>query len=135
MRSLISFVLFIVLAVFLFSTCPDKQEHVDALSDEVTAMIAEKLGNSAMAEQISTSPEMQELIAQFGPSMIDVDNYFVFSLGKINLSGEEQTVSLGIGGHVFTFSDKIVQAAGELATKAGELMDSAKDSINDWLNN
>ena len=32
-----------------------------------------------------------------------VDNYFIFSVGKIGYDGKEKTVSFGILGHVFTF--------------------------------
>ena len=62
---------------------------------------------------ILDNSEFQTLINSFagplasalGLSIVDVDNYFLFSIGKFN--GE--IISFGIGGHVFTYEDKIVQ--------------------------
>ena len=47
------------------------------------------------------------LVAQFADAVVGqfmrVDNYVVFSVGRIRYGGETKTVSFGILGHVFTF--------------------------------
>ena len=49
----------------------------------------------------------EKLVAQFADAIVgqfmSVDNYVIFSVGKIRYGGETKTISFGILGHVFTF--------------------------------
>lgn len=109
MKKLIILAIFAFLLIFLFSTCPDKQDHRNRLRGAVTQIISEKLNSSEIEDAMTESPEFQQLIDELATAAVDVDNYLLFSIGKVELNGKEQIVSLGIGGHVFTFNDKIVQ--------------------------
>ena len=66
---------------------------------------------------ISSIPGFDGVMQLLGDNMVDVDSYFLFSLGRMELNGEEQIVSFGIGGHVFTFNDKIVKQGANLVQK------------------
>lgn len=117
MKKLIGLAIFIGLIVLLYSTCPEKKDHTEALSDSVSQIISEQVPGVDV-NTLSSIPGFEGVLQFVGENMVDVDNYFLFSLGKMDLGGEQQVVSLGICGHVFTFNDKIVKECASLYEKA-----------------
>lgn len=98
-------VLFGLCAVAVIS-CPDRQDHKDAIMEVVSSAINDELQTS--------DKDAQELSAFFGSigssvagylldNRLTVKNYFVFSVGELkDLEGVDQKVSVGVFGHVFT---------------------------------
>ncbi len=121
MKKLIGLAIFIALIVFLYSSCPEKSDHTDALSDSVSQIISEQVPGVDV-NTFSSIPGFEGVLQFVSENMVDVDNYFLFSLGKMDLGGEQQVVSLGIGGHVFTFNDKIVKEGANLYEKASNTL-------------
>lgn len=121
MKKLIGLAIFIGLIIFLYSSCPDKEDHTEALSDSATEIISSQVPGMDV-NTLNSIEGLDDILKWFGSNMVDVDNYFVFSLGKMDLGGEEQVVSLGIGGHVFTFNDKIVKEGANLYQKGSEAL-------------
>lgn len=119
MKKLIGLAIFIGLIVLLYSTCPEKKDHTEALSDSVSQIISEQVPGVDV-NTLSSIPGFDGVLQFVGENMVDVDNYFLFSLGKMDLGGEQQVVSLGICGHVFTFNDKIVKEGANLYEKASK---------------
>lgn len=113
MKKLIGIIIFVGLIVFLYTTCPDKTAHTEALAEDVTKIISDQVPG-VDENLINSIPQVQGIIQFFGSNMVDVDNYFIFSLGRTNIDDKEQVVSLGIGGHVITFNDKIVHEGARL---------------------
>mgnify|MGYP003292381576 CR=1 FL=1 len=114
MRKLLSFILFIGLVAFLYTYCPDESAHVEALADELPELLNEKLNEIGLdngTADLGTNQAVQDVIKTLAPRLVDVDNYILFSIGREMMSGENNVVSFGIGGHVFTFNDEIVQKA------------------------
>ena len=102
-------VLLVVLAGVGVMTCPDKQAHKDA----IMSVINEKINESVSKD----STEGDEGIALFASSLgsgivgyvldnrLTVKNHFVFSTGELNkLDGTRERLSVGVFGHVVTFS-------------------------------
>lgn len=94
----------------LFMTCPGKDKHCDAVSHELTSAISDGISGNAgdgdfagmlggMFGNMIAARIVDAVVGQF----MTVDNYFIFSVGKIGYDGKEKTVSFGILGHVFTF--------------------------------
>lgn len=121
MKKLIGLAIFVGLIVFLFSSCPDKKDHTEALSDSVTQIIGEQVPGIDVS-LLNSIPGMDGVMSFIGDNLVDVDNYFLFSLGKMDLGGKEQVVSFGICGHVFTFNDKIVKESAGLYQKASNAL-------------
>lgn len=115
MKKFIGLLIFIGLLVFLYFSCPDKTAHDEALSESLTEVINDKLSSSGIATE-----DVKKIIKEVGSYMVDVDSYLIFSLGKFN----DEVVSFGIGGYVFTFNDEIVK-------KGAEFAQSAKEKIKD----
>ncbi len=102
-------------------TCPDKQAHKDA----ILAVINEKLNENIQNNSKDGDEGLAVLGASLGTSIsgwildsgLTVDNKFVYSVGKFNTGKEIKNVSVGVFGHVFTFSkedvDKILKELTE----------------------
>jgi len=99
------FIIFAVLIVGMIVSCPDKRAHTDALKDMASILLNDKVSTSK-------SNDWQYLGAMLGNNVIGavidnslyVDNYFLFSIGRITFDGVENKVSFGIFNHVFTKS-------------------------------
>ena len=93
-------------------TCPDKQAHKDA----ILAVINEKLNENIQKNAKDGNDGLAILGASIGTSItgwildsgLSVDNRFIYSVGKFNTGKEIKQVSVGVFGHVFTFSKKDV---------------------------
>ena len=87
-------------------SCPDRQDHKDAIMEVVSGAINDGLqtsdkesqGLSAILGSVGSS-----IAGQLLENRLTVKNYFVCSIGEIkDLDGEDQRVSVGVFGHVFT---------------------------------
>lgn len=120
MKKLFNLILFVLLIGFLYVTCPDDSAHVDALSEALPEYFKEQIGLDNEYSELKNNPAMQNLINTLAPKLVDVDNYLLVSIGREKFSGEDQIVSFGIGGHVFTFNDEIVKKGADFAKKFNE---------------
>ena len=106
---LIVFFLVIGILIAAILTCPKKDQHVATISDRISSVL-----NSQLTEE---SDEFETLGVLLGSALatpiirnfISVDDYVVCSVGKYTYQGEEQIVSLGVFGHVFTVSKKRIE--------------------------
>ena len=116
----IPFIIFALVVIAAVMTCPDRQDHKDAIMAVINERISEEIqqsssdGNGALAALgASIGTSVSEWILDKG---LFVDNYFVCSIGKFNTGKEYKRVSVGVFGHVFTFSkDDVDEVLKELA--------------------
>lgn len=93
------------LLALLIVTCPQKDAH----QDEARIMVTNVLDNKILCSQSKKFGTLSALGSLFVPELVDafleselkVDNYLIFSVGKIFYNGKSMTVSFGILGHVF----------------------------------
>jgi len=113
MKKIVAPILFVLLVlVGLIVTCPDKQKHVDAITDEMHSAVNDKI-HEKMTENDDISQGLELLGGAFANTIVDgvvknsisVKNYFVCSIGEISLMGKTKQVSIGFLGHVFTTFD------------------------------
>ena len=86
-------------------TCPDKDAHKDAIQNVV---------KEALADEVNAGEDngLSGILTGIGSSVsgwiidkgLTVENHFVYSVGKFSDGKEPKTVSVGVFGHVFTFS-------------------------------
>ena len=120
-KALIAIIAVLIVGAAAVVTCPDKQAHKDAIMPVVNEKINDELKTD--------DEEMQGLSVLFGSigsgvagyvidNRLTIKNHFLWSTGEIqNLDGEMKQVSVGVFGHVFTFSkedvDKILKELTE----------------------
>lgn len=94
----------------LLITCPGEEKHRQTVVDEIAeAALKDNIWQAGDDGLLGAFGETlgNMLVAQFADAVVGqfmrVDNYVVFSVGRIRYGGETKTVSFGILGHVFTF--------------------------------
>lgn len=92
----------IAILLILLLTCPGKDSHAEKINEAFTEYMGSRsIDNNGEA----LSYGLALLLGNYAINRItSVDNYGVFSLGRISFGGESRIVSFGILGHVFTFS-------------------------------
>lgn len=95
---LIVLIVFLALGCIMAFTCPDKDEHVEAINTELMTLIADEAGTETQTYAALGAG----IVSKALKSQIKVDNYILFSLGKIHYKREDKIVSVGVFGKVFT---------------------------------
>ena len=86
-------------------TCPDKEAHKEAIKNVIKEAISEELGASSESDLSGVLSSLGSSVSGWIlDSSLSVENHFVYSVGKYTGGKEPQTVSVGVFGHVFTFS-------------------------------
>ena len=105
-KLIITLLIIIGLGAVAVVSCPDRQDHKDAIMEVINGAINDELQGSDAGEQA-----LSALVGSIGSSVagylidnrLTVKNYFVFSVGELNdIDGVDQKVSVGVFGHVFT---------------------------------
>ena len=105
-KLLITLLILLGLGAVAVISCPDRQDHKDAIMEVVSGAINDELQTSDKDSQ-----EISVFFGSIGSSVagylldnrLTVKNYFVFSVGELkDLDGVDQKVSVGVFGHVFT---------------------------------
>lgn len=93
----------VALVVTAALTCPDRKQHVQVISDRLSVLYEgaeyDDDGSGVFGALLGGL-----LLSATIESMITVDDYFVFNVGKVTYEGEDRVMSIGAFGHVFALS-------------------------------
>lgn len=116
MKKLLVSLFFIALVILLALTSPPKKVH----SETITNVFNDAIRNKSKSDNIF-GMLMDGAASYFLSSIVDknliVDDYLIFSLGKIQVQEESKIVSVGILNHVFTLGTKEMLEALESSSK------------------
>ena len=113
---LIALLILCVLLGVLVVTVPNREAHRQAIVGSSREWVGDKVEERDMGDILG---ELVKWISGKGADiaidqLLQVDNHFIYSTGKLMLGEKPKTVSLGILGHVFTFGkDDIDQVLKE----------------------
>ncbi len=110
---IITLVAIVGLIVAAVATCPKKVEHVAFLTDRINVIVTEEL------EQSGGGGDLAPLGLMFGNAIVvplvekslNVNDNFLFSVGKIPVDGKEKVVTVGAFGHIFSASKEQMKKA------------------------
>lgn len=91
-----------VVALFIV-TCPNRADHTNAIMDVVNSSLNDKSKGEEDGWSILGSAIGSKIIGALLEQKLQVNNYFVCSVGQITLQGKTKTISVGVLNHVFTF--------------------------------
>ncbi len=94
-----------------------EEETVDKLGDNILA----KLGKGVVVKTVETALN----------SKLKVDNYYLFNTTHVRLKGEDQILSVGMFGHVFTFDKQMLRDKLNEALNAKEEAASEKEAAKE----
>ena len=113
---LCTLLILIILGGICVATCPDREAHSETLKDLVNQVITSELSGEEEDADLVMFGSMigTGLVGLVIDNMLNVENYFVYSVGTITYDGETQVVSVGMLNHVFTIDkEKALQMAEE----------------------
>lgn len=107
MKKFLVLILFLaVIVVGLVFTCPTKQQHVDAVMNEVNGLMSDAASDVGLDTDsgwgMVGKMAIGSLAQNYLESQLYYNNYFVFSTCQITFNGKTSTTSVGIFNHVFT---------------------------------
>lgn len=117
-KPMLAIVILLLVVVVMAVTNPDRRDHSQAISREVTGALTSVADSSGFADD----PIAQGFMAigqAFAGNIVDAavnnllryNNYVVLSVGRIDFQGKTYTVSVGLLGHVWTMDkDEMVKA-------------------------
>ena len=131
MKKLLIVAIILLLAVLMTQTVPDKQAHKEAMMEAITEYVDEEVDQRGLGDNVLTNLGKGVVIKTIETvlnSKLKVDNYFIFNTTHVRLKGEDQILSLGIFGHVFTFDKQMLREKLEEAAKVKEEAISEKEA-------
>lgn len=101
-------------------TCPDKKAHKEALADTFAEYASYKIDENKdnglsdvlneglkALRKVGGDKVVEATLSQF----LEVDNYYVLSIGRLKQGSEKKLISIGLFGHVFTPTSSMIDNA------------------------
>jgi hypothetical protein len=105
---IISLLVIISILVVLVLTCPKKDQHVEALMENITYVLGDAAGEDDL--KLLGSVIGSAIAKPVVNSFLVVDDMVIFSIGHIEYDGQDNIVSVGVLGHVFTASKEQIKS-------------------------
>ena len=123
MKKLIVIAIILLVAILMVMTRPDNAAHKEAMMEAVKEFVSDEADSLGLGDNILTDLGkgiVNKTIEKVLNSKLEMHDYLVLNTTYVKLQGEEQLLSLGIFGHVFTFDSKMLhekleEAANEKA--------------------
>ena len=104
-------IILLLVAVLMVLTVPDKQQHKEAMMEAINEYVEEeavdKLGDNVLAKL--GKGVIVKTVETALNSKLKVDNYYLFNTTHVRMKGEDQILSAGLFGHVFTFDKEMLR--------------------------
>jgi len=120
MKKILFLIILVAAVVGAVVTCPDKKAHKQALADTFAEYASYKIDENKdngfgdilneglnVLRKAGADKVVEATLSQF----LEVDNYYVCSIGSIKRDGEKQLISIGLFGHVFTPTSSMIDHA------------------------
>lgn len=126
MKKLISLAIVVVIAMTMVVTCPDKAAHEEAVKKELKDVVRLADNESKGMIEVLLGTLLSGVMDNAVDYVVNVDNYVVCSVGRIEIAGLDKAVSLGVFGHVF-----MLMNADDVAKKMNEEEDADTDNTEE----
>lgn len=104
-KKIVAIAVIVIAIIILALSCPNKQTHVEALNNAIMTYLTESMSKDSTMTKDGSDELATGLASSIVPkvlnSKLNVNNYFLFSVGELTDEGKTKTVSFGILGHVF----------------------------------
>jgi DNA repair exonuclease SbcCD ATPase subunit len=130
MKKYLLIIIVLLVAVLMVLTVPDKAKHKEAMMEAINEYVeeeaVEKLGDTVLA-RLGKGVIVKTVETALN-SKLKIENYYLFNKTYVRLDGEDQMLSLGMFGHVFTFDKEMLREKLEEAMNAKEEAKSEKEA-------
>jgi hypothetical protein len=130
MKKLLVIVIILLVAVLMKMTVPNKQAHKEAMMEAIKEFVEEEAENKFGDNVLSDLGQnvVVKTIELALNSKLKMHDYLVLNTTYVRMDGEEQLLSLGMFGHVFTFDKQMLREKLEESLKAKEEAASEKEA-------
>lgn len=120
MKKILFLVILAAVVVGAVVTCPDKKAHKEALADTFAEYASYKIDENKDNGLSDVLNEGLKVLRKAGgdkvveatlSQFLEVDNYYVLSIGKLKQGDEKKLISIGLFGHVFTPTSSMIDHA------------------------
>lgn len=120
MKKILFLVILAAVVVGAVVTCPDKKAHKEALADTFAEYASYKIDENKDNGLSDVLNEGLKVLRKAGgdkvveatlSQFLEVDNYYVLSIGRLKQGGEKKLISIGLFGHVFTPTSSMIDHA------------------------
>ena len=123
MKKLLVVVIILLVAVIMVITRPQKRAHKEAMMEAVKEYVNDQADSLGLGDNVLTDLGkgiVNKTIEKVLNAKLEMHDYLLFNTTYIMLQGEEQLLSVGLFGHVFTFDkemlrEKLEESANEKA--------------------
>ena len=130
MKNLLIILIFLMIAVILILTRPDKEQHNEAMMKAIEEYVDEeardRLGDNALAK-IGRGIVVKTAETALN-SKLRENNYFIFNTTSVHLKGKDNTLSVGILGMVLTFDKETIREKLEEALQTKETLKTERET-------
>ena len=122
---IIAILVIIGLLAAMVLTCPKKEQHVNVLNEKFSYILS---------DTVDSNDDFKVLGAMLGSAIskqvlnmyLIVDDHILFSVGRLEYKGENNLLSVGAFGHIFTISNKELKRRVEQNKDTQELLNRFK---------
>jgi hypothetical protein len=121
----------LMFALIMTQTVPEKEKHKEAMMKAVKEYIDEEATNRGFGDNVLTNLGKNVVVKTVETALnskLKVHNYYVLNTTYVRLNGEEQMLSLGMLGMVFTFDKEMLREKLQEALNAKEEAISEKEA-------
>ena len=128
MKKLLWIVIVLLVAVIMAVTAPAEEKHKEAMMKAVREYVDEEAQNRGFKDNGITRLGKNVVVQAVKTALnskLKFDNYYLFNMTHVRLDGEDQVLSLGLLGKVFTFDKDMLRENLEEATHTKEVEKAA----------
>lgn len=133
MKKLLIVVIFLLVAILMVVTVPEKRLHKEAMMEAVEEFVAEeaedRLGDNVLSK-IGKGVVVKTAEVALN-SKLRENNYYLFNTTYVRLKGEDHLLSVGLLGKVFTFDKQMLRDKLAEAVKVKEEAASEKEAAKE----
>ena len=102
-----------IIAGGMAMTCPTRQQHLEAINTVTDEWVNDKVNSNGLG---LLGGQVAKLLGHTGTNFLiennlTIDNYILFSVGKLNFDNKEHVVSVGLCNKVITFDKEDIDKA------------------------
>ena len=134
MKKYLALIIVLLVAVLMALTKPDEQQHKDAMMAAIKEYVDDEAQERGFGNTVLTrlgKNVVNQAIKTALDAKLKFDDYIIFNKSYVRLDGEDQMLSVGMFGHVFTFDKEMLKEKLEEATRTKEVEKLKKEAAKD----
>ena len=112
MKKLLTLVIILLIAILMTQTVPDKKAHKQAMMKAIKEYVDEKAEEQGFGNNVLTKIGKNVINKGIEVALntkLKVHNYYLLNTTSVRMDGEDQLLSVGLLGHVFTFDKDMLK--------------------------